>query len=139
MYPGYCLGSFVCNVITPFDASGPYRAEPGPTSTSTPARSTFEMVVSDPTGRPLSTSAAMRPSSIISMRLLNDELNPRAFTATATTPTWMNSIPFTSLSAGANELPMVFWIADSSMRVMVAGASVIFSTRRDAVTTTPPS
>ncbi len=51
----------------------------------------------------------------------------------------MKSIPFTSLRAGANELPTVFWMAAASMRVIVAGASVIFSARRDAETTTPPS
>src|SRR5260221_4794764 len=51
----------------------------------------------------------------------------------------MNSMPLTALSAGMNEFPMVFWICAESSRVTVAGASVIFSTRRDADTTIPPS
>ena len=46
----------------------------------------------------------MRPSSVCNMRVLNDELNPRAFTAAAVTPTWMKSSPGTPLSAGARQL-----------------------------------
>ena len=71
------------------------------------------------------------------MRLLNDELKPRAFTALVRMPVCMNSRPFTSLSADANELPMVLAICASSRRVIVAGASVTFSTRRDADVTMP--
>ena len=81
----------------------------------------------------------MRPSSTCSIRLLNEELKPRAFTACEMTPVCTNSSPFTSLSALANELPMVLAICASSSRVIVAGASVIFSTRRDAEVTMPPS
>jgi len=125
--------------MTPLDASGPYSADPGPTSTSIPARSSFGSGVKAPTGSPFSGRTAMRLSSIISMRLLNEELKPRAFTATDVTPTWMKSSPFTALSAGANELPTVFSMAEASMRVIVAGASVIFSGRRDADTTIPAS
>ena len=81
------LGSFVVRAITPFDASGPYSAEPGPTSTSMPARSTFGVTVNEPSGNPLSGMTEMRPSSVISIRLLNDELKPRALMAIAVMPT----------------------------------------------------
>ena len=123
-------------MITPFEASAPYSADPGPTSTSIPARSTFGIVVKAPTGNPFSGRTAMRLSSSMSMRLLNAELKPRAFTATDVTPAWMKSRPGTPLSAGAKEFPTVFSIACASMRVIVAGASVTFSGRRDAETTT---
>ena len=73
------------------------------------------------------------------MRLLNDELNPRALIATAVIPTWMKSTPFASLSALAKLLPTDWSICAVVMTVTVAGASVIFSTRRDADTVTPPS
>ena len=51
----------------------------------------------------------------------------------------MKSRPGTFFSAGANELPIVCEIASASSVVTWAGASVTFSTRRDAETTTPPS
>ena len=122
---------------TPLQASAPYRAAPGPTITSIPARSTLGVAVNCPTGRPFSGSTITRPSSIISIRLLNDELKPRALTATLVVPTWMKSSPFACLSAPTKVLPTVFSSTSVPMRVMVTGASVTRSARREALTTTP--
>jgi hypothetical protein len=71
-------------------------------------------------------------------RLLNDELKPRALIATDVIPTWMKSSPFTSFSAPAKLLPIELSITSVPMLVIVAGASVTFSTRRDADTTMTP-
>ena len=99
--------------------------------------STFGTVVREPSGRPLSGKTAMRPSSSCSTRLLNAVLKPRTLIPTDMMPVWMKSTPFTCLSAAPNELPTAFSMSLTSRRVTVAGASVTFSVRRDAETTTP--
>ena len=80
----------------------------------------------------------MRPSSTMRIRLLNEELKPRALSATDVIPTCTKSSPFTSIRAEAKVLPTLASSTSVPMLVIVAGASVTFSTRRDADTTTPP-
>ncbi len=77
----------------------------------------------------------MRPSSSISMRLLNDELKPRALIATDVIPTCTKSSPVACLSAPTKALPGVSASWSALTRVTVAGASERRSARREADTT----
>lgn len=120
----------------PDEALAPYRAEPGPFTTSIEAMSSLGIVVCSPMGRPVSASVATRPSSSVSQRVLNRLLNPRPFTNTELMPTCVTSSPGAFRSASEYELPMRASTAVGSMAVMLAAASVTFSAWREAETTT---